>query len=182
MTQTRLLGISLVAMMAKLMVVALLGVGALAGAETFGDGTYMVGQEIQPGAYEATGGESCVWFLHRGGNQYVTSLSTDSDVVEILGSDLAFHTERCGTWRSVAEPTESAALPDPAELVLAVLAASITILVSDRAVVENIQQRTHEMVYATLRSPRYAGVASQVMPAIKGHLLFLQRNLGLGSQ
>ena len=71
-------------------------------------------------------------------------------------------------WRSVAGPTEPAALPDPAELVLAVLAASITILVPDRAVVENIQQRTHEMVYATLRSPRYAGVAPQVMPAIEG--------------
>ena len=165
-----------------LIVVALLVSGALAGAEAFGDGTYMVGQEVQPGIYEAQGGEACVWFLHRGGNQYVTSLSTDSDVVEILGADLAFHTEGCGMWRSVAGPTEPAALPDPAELVLAVLAASITILVSDRAVVENIQQRTHEMVYATLRSPRYAGVAPQVMPAIERHLLFLQRNLGPGSQ
>ena len=72
-----------------------------------------------------------VWFLHRGGNQYDTSLSTASDVVEILGADLAFHTESCGMWRSVAGPTEPAALPDSAELVLAVLAASITILMPD---------------------------------------------------
>ena len=52
-----------------LIVVALLVSGALAGAEAFGDGTYMVGQEVQPGIYEAQGGEACVWFLHRGGNR-----------------------------------------------------------------------------------------------------------------
>ncbi len=166
----------------RFIVVALLGVSALAGAEPFEDGTYLVGQDIQPGAYEAPGGKVCVWFLHRGGDQYVTSLTTDRDAVEILEADLAFHTEGCGTWQLVVDPTVTAALPDPAELVLAVLAFTITELVTDRAVVENIQLRTHESVYAMLRSPRYAAVASQVMPAIDGHLLFLQRNLGPGGQ
>ena len=96
--------------------------------------TWSIVVALLPGIYEAQGGEACVWFLHRGGNQYDTSLSTASDVVEILGADLAFHTESCGMWRSVAGPTEPAALPDSAELVLAVLAASITILMPDRAV------------------------------------------------
>ena len=77
----------------RFIVVALLGVSALAGAEPFEDGTYLVGQDIQPGAYEAPGGKVCVWFLHRGGDQYVTSLTTDRDAVEILEADLAFHTE-----------------------------------------------------------------------------------------
>ena len=43
----------------RFIVVALLGVGVLAGADTFLDGTHRVGKDIQPGVYQAPGGQHC---------------------------------------------------------------------------------------------------------------------------
>ncbi len=69
----------------------------------FGDGTYLVGNDVQPGTYHTTGGSGCNW-------QRLSDVSGDYDAVlawewpdgqayvEILPTDRAFTTEDCGTW------------------------------------------------------------------------------------
>ncbi len=73
----------------------------------FGDGTYLVGSEIQPGTYRATGGSFCSW-------ERLSDLTGDHDAVigrefaegqsyvEISASDVAFSTDGCGTWSRIA--------------------------------------------------------------------------------
>ena len=172
---------------AKFIAIALLALSAATAQGTphvFGDGTHLVGTDIQPGVYQAPGGESCTWLLHRGGHQYVTSLGTDRDVVEILGSDLAFHTERCGTWglAAVAPGDNDERLPNPSAMVLGTLVFWVQELVTDRAVLANIHKRTREGVYASLHSPKYAAIASELRPGIDRDLAFLEKHLGPGTR
>ncbi|WP_338758089.1 hypothetical protein V7968_25715 [Nocardia vulneris] len=70
---------------------------------TFGDGTWQVGRDINPGTYRRTGSSSCYWAR-------LSNLSGDLDgilandntngpaVVTILPSDVGFTSKRCGTW------------------------------------------------------------------------------------
>ncbi|MGY1714191.1 hypothetical protein ACI78R_07025 [Geodermatophilus sp. SYSU D01106] len=69
----------------------------------FGDGTYMVGTDIQPGLYRSDGGSGCSW-------KRLSDVSGDYDAVlawefadgqtyvEILPTDVAFSTDDCGRW------------------------------------------------------------------------------------
>ncbi|MGY1669464.1 hypothetical protein [Geodermatophilus sp. SYSU D00710] len=73
----------------------------------FGDGTYLVGTDIQPGLYRADGGRFCSW-------QRLSDLSGEYDAVlgwefsdgltyvEILPTDVAFSTDDCGRWEPAA--------------------------------------------------------------------------------
>jgi hypothetical protein len=72
-----------------------------------GDGTYLVGRDIQPGTYRSAGGiaggYSCVWFRHAtvGGGAYDiinSGSSTGQQYVEILPSDATFETSFCQPW------------------------------------------------------------------------------------
>jgi hypothetical protein len=72
----------------------------------FDDGTYLVGSDLQPGTYRATGGRSCSW-------ERLSDLTGDYDAmlamdfpdgqayVELLPTDVAFSVEGCGTWSRV---------------------------------------------------------------------------------
>jgi hypothetical protein len=72
----------------------------------FGDGTYLVGSEIQPGTYRSTGSSGCYW-------KRLSNLQGDLDAilanddpegqayVEILPTDVAFSTDDCGTWSRI---------------------------------------------------------------------------------
>ena len=57
-------------------------VGATATAHAFGDGTYIVGEDIQPGWYEAPGGKLCFWSLLRGDDDTIMGSLDGSHVVE----------------------------------------------------------------------------------------------------
>lgn len=66
------------------------------------DGTYQVGVDILPGTYRSSGKSDCYWARLR---SLATNDIIDNDnasgpaVVQILPSDAAFLTKRCGTWQ-----------------------------------------------------------------------------------
>ncbi|WP_306359725.1 hypothetical protein [Nocardia sp. CC227C] len=89
-------------------------------AEIPGDGQYLVGVDIQPGYYEASGVEdpavACFW-------RRLWKVQTDTDYndpnyyiiasdftrvrpvrVEIKATDVAFRSDNCGSWRMVPTP------------------------------------------------------------------------------
>ena len=75
-------------------------------AQTFGDGTHIVGQDVEPGTYRAPGGEFCYWERLSGfGGSFDELISGDvpsgGTVVTIKGSDAGFKTQGCGLWRVV---------------------------------------------------------------------------------
>jgi len=85
---------------------------------TYGDGTYVVGKDIQPGTYVTTvpsNSKSCFWERDR------TLAATANGVIEndslyagahglvvIAPTDKAFGTAGCGTWRPATNPATPA--------------------------------------------------------------------------
>jgi hypothetical protein len=75
-------------------------------ASSFGDGTYLVGEDIKPGTYRAPGSNAgCYWErlrnLKGGMNSIIANDLTSKkspQLVTIAPSDMAFNTEDCGTW------------------------------------------------------------------------------------
>jgi hypothetical protein len=71
---------------------------------TFGDGTWTVGKDIQPGTYRTRQGQSgCYWARLRdfsgGGNDTLANDNTDYPVVvTILATDAGFKSVGCSTW------------------------------------------------------------------------------------
>ena len=78
-------------------------------ADTFLDGTYVVGKDILPGMYQAPGGQNCAWQLQ---HKDWSSVIGDgrNPVVEILATDLTFLSTGCGMWKPAPE-TSKATLP-----------------------------------------------------------------------
>jgi hypothetical protein len=69
----------------------------------FGDGTHVVGQDIDPGRYSAPGGEFCYWerlsgFSGELDDIIANGLSEGPVVIEIGSGDAGFSTNGCGTW------------------------------------------------------------------------------------
>ena len=69
----------------------------------FGDGTWMVGTDIEAGVYRNDGGSLCYWERLSGlsgelGDIIANGLPEGQAVVEIAGSDTAFSSQGCGTW------------------------------------------------------------------------------------
>jgi hypothetical protein len=71
---------------------------------TFGDGDWVVGQDIAPGRYSADGtGGTCYWerasgFTHEFGELITNDLPSGRPIVEIQPSDVRFTSRDCGTW------------------------------------------------------------------------------------
>ncbi|MBF0473951.1 MAG: hypothetical protein HQK91_07690 [Nitrospirae bacterium] len=73
---------------------------------TFGDGTFIVGTDIQAGTYKNSGSVNCYYLRLRGFSgsldDIISSEITDySAVVTIDSSDIGFKSKRCGTWTKV---------------------------------------------------------------------------------
>lgn len=68
----------------------------------FNDGTYLVGEQIEPGTYRAEGeGGICYWARLSNFDQDLDGIlanGTNAGVVEISSSDAGFKTFGCGTW------------------------------------------------------------------------------------
>ncbi len=69
----------------------------------FGDGTYLVGQQIAAGRYQAAGGSGCYWERLSGfGGTLDEIIANDFDttgpIVSIAASDVGFNSHACGTW------------------------------------------------------------------------------------
>lgn len=69
----------------------------------FGDGTWVIGEDVEPGVYSNDGGGMCYWERLSGlsgefGDIIANGLPDGQAVVEIAGSDTAFSSQGCGTW------------------------------------------------------------------------------------
>lgn len=73
-------------------------------ANTVGDGTWVVGQDIAPGTYRASQpvGSSCYWGVYRSGSNGADILDNDipggGHPVVTLAEGQDFKSARCGTW------------------------------------------------------------------------------------
>lgn len=70
---------------------------------TFGDGTWVVGEDIEPGTYRSEGGDYCYWERLSGlsgefDDIIANELTEGQAVVQISESDVAFKSQDCGTW------------------------------------------------------------------------------------
>lgn len=77
--------------------------------ETFGSGTYIVGEEITPGTYRGDGGDSCYWERLSGfGGTFDEIITNDlgdpHPIVTIAEIDAGFTSARCGTWTDDLSP------------------------------------------------------------------------------
>lgn len=76
---------------------------------TFGDGTYIVGTNIQPGTYRASGGSGCYWERESGFSGSLDDIiandfASGPAVVTIAPGDAGFQSDGCGTWTSSLAP------------------------------------------------------------------------------
>ena len=72
-------------------------------AAQFGDGVWIVGEDIEAGVYRNDGGSLCYWERLSGlsgefGDIIANDLPEGQAVVEIASSDTAFSSQGCGTW------------------------------------------------------------------------------------
>lgn len=72
----------------------------------FGDGTYIVGENLEPGLYRSTDTSLCYWERMSGfGGTFdeIIANGNEGTIVEIQASDAGFKTERCGRWLPLAD-------------------------------------------------------------------------------
>ena len=61
-----------------------------------GDGTYLVGSQVQPGRYQSQGGDPCFWArLDGNGGTIDNYIGNGAAVVTVRSSDAAINTSRC---------------------------------------------------------------------------------------
>ncbi len=70
---------------------------------TFGDGTWRVGTDIEPGTYRTKGADGCYWERIAGFSGTLGDLIANDNargpaVVKIFPSDAGFTSKGCGTW------------------------------------------------------------------------------------
>ena len=139
----------------RFIAVALLGVGVLAGADTFLDGTHLVGKGIQPGIYAAPGGARCTWSIFRSGDSNVTG-GGKGPAIELAASDLAFHSSGCGMWRPAPETVlaqvEDRMWIDAANMFIAALTVALRDT-ADNTLRDTIYQRTLDNVENLMANP-----------------------------
>jgi hypothetical protein len=72
----------------------------------FGNGTYTVGQDIDPGTYRSEGSSMCYWARLSGFSGELDDIIANGNASTILtidSGDEGFETSGCGTWLAVAE-------------------------------------------------------------------------------
>jgi Glycosyl hydrolases family 43 len=97
----------------------------------FGDGDFLVGYEVNPGTYTASGGAGCTWAAVRGfhgrdsaGNNPDFIRGGSSGSAQIATGDYGFTSQGCGTWHftsnaqpppptTTTKPTSPPPPPDP---------------------------------------------------------------------
>jgi hypothetical protein len=71
-------------------------------------GTFLVGDEVEPGTWQAEGGENCYWARLSGFSATLDDVITNDygttdPVVEISAEDAGFHSADCGTWSRTSD-------------------------------------------------------------------------------
>ena len=80
---------------------------------SFGDGTYIVGTDIQSGTYRNSGGSNCYYARLSGfggtSADIIDNENTDtSAIVTISSTDKGFQSKNCGTWTQIQLPATKA--------------------------------------------------------------------------
>ena len=86
-------------------------------AQTFGDGTHLVGQDVAPGTYRASS-EGCSWYRLSGFSGDISDVISvgayeSNPIVSILASDVGFKSLNCDTWTAVSLSATPAQTVDP---------------------------------------------------------------------
>ncbi|MGC0252360.1 hypothetical protein [Pseudactinotalea sp. Z1748] len=76
---------------------------AAAAERSFGNGTWRVGEDIDPGVYRTEGASSCYWerlsgFSGEFGDIIANDFTSGPTTVTIAASDSGFSSQGCGTW------------------------------------------------------------------------------------
>jgi hypothetical protein len=81
------------------------------------DGTYAVGQDIQPGTYSSAGpvgSGACYWKRVSGSSIVDNALTKKAAIVQIAPTDTAFTTNECQSWQLTDAPPP--AQPGPGDI------------------------------------------------------------------
>lgn len=75
-------------------------------ANSFDNGTFVVGMDIQPGTYRTSGGDGCYWARLSDLSGSTDSIVANDNVsgqttVTIAATDKGFESDRCDTWTKV---------------------------------------------------------------------------------
>jgi hypothetical protein len=84
---------------------------------SFGNGTYSVGTEIEPGVYESAGpveGGVCYWKRSNGEGIVANAMSKKPQTVQIDPGDTTFKSSECQEWQKTDGPPP--AQPGPGDL------------------------------------------------------------------
>jgi hypothetical protein len=82
---------------------------------SFGNGTFIVGTDIQPGTYRTTGGSNCYYARLSGfggtSGEIIANANTDGSgaIVTIEPSDVGFQSSGCNTWEQISTTPSSKA-------------------------------------------------------------------------
>ena len=74
---------------------------------SFGQGTFIVGTDMDPGTYQSSKGKSCYWERLSGfSGEFDDIIANDflsggRAIVTIEPGDVGFHSSRCGTWKRI---------------------------------------------------------------------------------
>ena len=76
-------------------------------ATSFGDGTFVVGTDIQPGTYRSANGQGCYWERESGFSGSLADIIANDfvnapTIVTIAPSDQGFKSDGCGAWSPAA--------------------------------------------------------------------------------
>ncbi len=129
---------------------------AAAHGQTFGDGTHVVGIDIQPGIYRAPGGEWCQWFRLPDLSGDITKahayvFMATKPTVEVEATDKAFRVQGCGTWELLGGATASASTSDYETAIVAASAVIIALGKIVNAVTANVDAKGMAAIKDTAR-------------------------------
>ena len=145
---------------------ALLGASGAAHADTFLDGTHIVGKDVEPGYYQAVGGPHCTWAIMLDAKGESDTGGGRKQLVELRVGDLVFHSTRCGMWRAVSPDEIKQIRADmqaaSAQLIFAALTHAIR-QTADSTVADAIYLRMFEIWEGYLERPEQYGVTRAAM-------------------
>ena len=131
--------------MRRVALAAMIAVVPLAAWGQFGDGTYLVGFDIEPGIYRAPGGSFCTWQRLSGvSGEFDDIIAIDvsensGQIVEVKATDKAFKVSGCGRWEPVEEVSDKVSLRAMAAAMISIIIGVDRAVEPDAALIDSIE-------------------------------------------
>ena len=141
----------------------MLAAAPLAAWTQFGDGTYLVGVDIEPGIYRAPGGSFCSWERLSGlGGEFDDIIAIDvsensRQIVGVKATDKAFKVSGCGRWEPVGEASDKVSVEVMGAVVISIIVGVDRALEPDAALIDSIEANARDH----LERIRVEGLMSQ---------------------